>query len=137
LRLSLTVTILSLLLGPGDTYADIVRCEVSNRSHYLMPEWIEYELRDRETVVDIRDAVGVEHGIDWVTGKVVDNSALRRTFSWDVGMLPVGRDWPGKSARVRMRMTWLANGTIQVIGVPSLVAYGTNTRYQGVARCSG
>jgi hypothetical protein len=118
-------------------HAQVVRCEVTDRTHAMMPAWIEYELRDSGLVLEIRDSLGAENGVDWVRGKVVENTERRMTLTWDVGMVPIGIDWPGVRTRVTMRLTRLPDGSIRVVGVPTTVAYGHNTTFNGRAVCNG
>ncbi len=136
-RTTALAALLTCLALSAKADGSIVRCEVTDRTHYLMPAWIEYELRDRGTVLEIRDSVGIAHGVDWVRGEVIENTARRMTLKWDVGVLPIGKDWPGASATVVMRLVRLADGSLQVTGVPTLVARGDNTTYHGRALCSG
>jgi hypothetical protein len=53
----------ALLFSSGIVHADVIRCEIVDRSHRLMPEWIEYELNERGTVVEIRDSVGAQFDV--------------------------------------------------------------------------
>jgi hypothetical protein len=121
------------LAGTSAANADVVRCNVTDRSHRLMPEWIEYELRDRDTIVEIRDSVGERFGVGWVRGEVTENTAQRFSLMWDNGMIPKQDEW-WNAGRVVTHLTILADGNILVTGVPAF-GLNHNIRYSGRAVC--
>jgi hypothetical protein len=117
--------------------ADVVRCEVSDRTHRLVPEWIEYEFDPLVNQLEIRDSVGADNGVDWVRGRILENDGRRLSLAWNVGNVPIGPDWPGMRTIVSMRMTRLPDGKILVSGIPTRVPRGDNHTYNGRAVCSG
>lgn len=127
---------LALCLAVSAAHAEVIRCEITNRSHQLMPEWIEYEISRRGTVLEVRDSVGAQMGVDWVPGNIVENTARRLTMSWDVGPMPKQEGW-FDGGKVLMSMTKLANGTVQVRGKPTAVLYDQGLTYRGDATCNG
>ena len=128
--------LLTVFLGVSVAQAEVIRCEITNRSHRLMPEWIEYEIGLRGTVLEIRDSVGAQIGVDWVRGDIVENTARRLTLSWDVGPMPRLPGWYS-NGRVLMSMTRLADGTVHVRGIPTTVRGGEIKSYNGDATCTG
>jgi hypothetical protein len=114
--------------------AEVVRCEVSDRTHRLMPAWIEYELRDRGTILEIRDALGASIGVDWVRGEVLENARQRLVLAWDNGPMEEDPDW-WAAGRVTMTLTRLADGTVLVVGIPAFPKK-RGERYNGRAVCS-
>ena len=78
----------------------------------------------------------MQRGIAWVRGSVLENTTQRMTLTWNIGMQPIGADWPGAASTVEMRMTRLPSGKILITGVPSLTAYGNSVQYRGRAVCA-
>jgi hypothetical protein len=114
--------------------AEVVRCEVANPIRNVMPEWIEYEVNARGTVVNIRDSLRVGLGIDWVEGEVESSGPSQQIYSWDEGFLPTDVS-SVDNARVEMRLTRLANGDVSVSAAPTDI----NTlgqSYQSRATCT-
>ncbi|MGL4320542.1 MAG: hypothetical protein ACRCS3_06730 [Paracoccaceae bacterium] len=122
-----------LLVAASAASAEIIRCEVTDRSHRLMPEWIEYELRERGTVLEVRDSVGAEIGADWVRGAVSENTPNRMTLRWDNGVMPQQNDW-WRPGRIAMVLTRIPNGEILVVGIPDN-PIEHRQRYNGRAVC--
>lgn len=129
------VSVFITLVCAAAAAADIVRCEVVDRTHKLMPEWIEYEISARGTVLEIRDALGAQIGVDWVRGRISENTSRRMTLMWSVGTLPQQDGW-WHLGQVNMQLTRLPDGKVLVVGKPSTNTVFGNISYNGRAICA-
>lgn len=123
-----------LLALTGTAFAEVVRCTVTDRNHRLAPEWIEYEILARGTTVAVRDSNGAAMNVDWVTGKIKENSSRRLTIQWSNGHMPKQEGWI-ENGQILMQLTRLADGTYHLTGTPTR-AYQNTRAYSGQVTCS-
>ncbi|MGL4320541.1 MAG: hypothetical protein ACRCS3_06725 [Paracoccaceae bacterium] len=123
-----------LLALTGTSFADVVRCTVTDRNHRLAPEWIEYEILARGTTVAVRDATGAAMNVDWVTGKIQENSARRLTIKWSNGHMPQQDGW-WRNGQILMTLTRLRDGSYHLTGTPT-TAFANTRAYSGTVTCS-
>jgi hypothetical protein len=119
----------------GSASAEVVRCELTQRSDSLMPAWIEYEINSYGTSVAVRDELGARFGVDWVAGEITENTPRRFALIWNIGELPKQEGWR-QSGRIEMRLIRLPNGSVQISGTPTALVYSRES-YSGRAQCSG
>ncbi len=123
----------ALFLGALPAMAEVVRCEVTERTHKLMPEWIEYDVNAYGTAVAVRDSLGAQIGVDWVSGEITENTARRFTLMWDNGPMPQDTAW-NQLGRVEMRLARLPDGSVHLTAIPTR-AFRTFV-FSGRATCS-
>jgi ribosomal protein S28E/S33 len=112
--------------------AQVVRCAVTERTDDRLPEWIEYEISAEADLVEIRDSTGIANNVDWVRGRLLENSNGRLVIAWDVGAVAAADNDPGSRFRVLMRLSRLPNGKNLVVGVLGTLYPDT---YHGTATC--
>lgn len=119
-------------LSGAPAFAKTVRCETVSKTDKLVPDWIEYTVR--ETDVDVKDPVQKQFKTAWRPGRVASKSAKRMTIAWEVGPIETDRFWhPGD---LQLRLSHFSDGSFRITASSDRLRYANSQpAMEGRGKC--